>query len=267
MGAIAIAAKRAGIDVAFTTNAVNLREDAASAVLPVTSWIKVSFNAGTPKTYARIHGTQEKDYAAVLSNMERAVRLRAELGSSCTLGFQMVLLPENWDEAAQLAKTVRDIGADYLVIKPYSQNPQSHTQKYAGVSYEKAHELAGELEVLNNTCFSVIFRYNTMERSGESHKPYNRCLALPFWAYMDAGGCIWGCIWGCSSFLVEAGFNYGNILEQSFADIWHGEQRRKNLAWVADHLDASTCRINCRMDTINAYLWELKHPGGHVNFI
>jgi hypothetical protein len=36
---------------------------------------------------------------------------------------------------------------------------------------------------------------------------------------------------------------------------------------VAGELTADQCRVNCRMDKINAFLWELKHPPAHANFI
>ncbi len=58
MPGIARHTKAAGIDVAFTTNAVLLTPEKAAEVLPVTSWIKVSCNAGSPETYAQVHGTQ-----------------------------------------------------------------------------------------------------------------------------------------------------------------------------------------------------------------
>ena len=32
-------------------------------------------------------------------------------------------------------------------------------------------------------------------------------------------------------------------------------------------LDVTKCRQVCRLDKINSYLWELIHPGHHVNFI
>lgn len=263
MAHIARATKAAGIDVAFTTNAVNLRPETAREVLPAASWIKVSCNAGTAETYARIHGAQAGDFARVMDNMAEATALRRELGSSCTLGFQMVLLPENQDEAVPLARAVRELGADYLVIKPYSHHPQSNTQKYAEVSYEHCSEISRVLEELNTDSFKSIFRQNALMRWQKRHKGYERCLAFPFWSYLDAGGTLWG----CSVFLGDERFAYGNLMQNSFDEIWNGEQRRASLDWCASRLDATHCRINCRMDSINHYLWSLTHPHSHVNFI
>jgi radical SAM protein with 4Fe4S-binding SPASM domain len=232
-------------------------------LLPVSTWIKVSCNAGTAETYARVHGTQAGDFSTVLENMERAVRLREELGSSCTLGFQMVLLPENQAEAVQLATTVRNIGIDYLVIKPFTPHPQSLKTQYTLLEYENLEEMSNQLRELNTKSFSIIFRHNAINMLKEKYKIYNRCLALPFWSYIDAGGDIYGCL----DFLGNKHFYYGNILESSFIDILEGSRRRESLVWCETNLDTISCRINCRMEQVNRYLYELLHPGAHANFI
>ena len=74
-------------------------------------------------------------------------------------------------------------------------------------------------------------------------------------------------MWGCSAYLGDERFLYGNINESSFKEIWGGEKRKKSLEWVENKLDAGQCRVNCRMDEINRYLWDLKNPPEHVNFI
>ncbi len=255
--------KKSGIDVATTTNAVLFNKSRAGAVLGDMEWIKVSINAGTAETYSAVHNTKAADFDRVIENMSVASKIRRDNNYNCTLGMQMLLLPENTLEAAALSRIARDIGMDYLVIKPYSQHLLSKTSRYRDIQYGDHIHLAKELAKFNTDRFSVIFRTQTMKKWDEGKRNYKRCLALPFWSYMDAGGSIWG----CSVYLGDSRFYYGNIYDSSFKDIWEGEKRQKSLHWMQEELDTTQCRINCRMDEINRYLWELKHPPAHVNFI
>ncbi|MBN1817481.1 MAG: radical SAM protein [Sedimentisphaerales bacterium] len=252
-----------GIHAALTTNGVLMQEQITETILPVTEWIKVSINAGTASTYARIHRCREQDFNMAIANLSRAAKIRGDHGYKCTLGMQMVLLPENREEVTLLAGIARDIGMDYMVVKPYSQHPQSRTDQYRSVHYGNCQSLMEQLERFNTEQFQVIFRAHTMAKWEEKEKPYHRCLALPFWSYLDAGGNVWG----CSMFLGDERFLYGNIYEESFEEIWNGSRRAESLQWVQQCLDPQTCRVNCRMDEINRYLWSLKHPPAHVNFI
>lgn len=256
-------AKASGIDCAITTNGVLMRPSILEQHMAATSWIKVSLNAGSPETYATIHGTKPADFDKVLRNLEAAVALRQRLGSDCTLGAQMLLLPDNAHEVEAFSRVLRDIGLDYLVVKPYSQHPQSHCSQYKDISYAGYEDLAERIQALTTDAFQVVFRLRAMRKWDDKGRSYGQCLALPFWSYLDASGNIWG----CSLFLGDERFAYGNIFEQSFEAIWSGERRKASLTWCRQSLDPAGCRVNCRMDDINRYLWELAHPGSHVNFI
>lgn len=146
MPEIAKATKQSGIDIAFTTNGVLLKPDKAELVLPLTSWIKVSCNAGSAETYARIHTTQADDFELALTNIEQAVKIKQKHGYACTIGLQMLLLPENRHEAVDLAKRAREIGVDYLVIKPYSIGRLSLKTEFLDLHYGDCSDLAEEFE-------------------------------------------------------------------------------------------------------------------------
>ncbi len=256
-------AKKWGIDVALTTNGVLLTPRVIDKTLANITWIKVSINAATQETYSKIHRTSRADFDKVIANMSYAARLRKKNGYSCTLGMQLVLLPENCHEAASLAKIAKDIGMDYLVIKPYSQHPSSKTTRYKDIKYSKYLTLAKKLQGFNDKKFNVIFRINTMKKWDQAKRDYRCCGALPFWAYIDAGANVWG----CSAYLGDKRFLYGNINKEPFKAIWEGGDRKASLELAASRLDVKKCRVNCRMDEVNRYLWELKNPPAHVNFI
>ncbi|OGG96268.1 MAG: radical SAM protein [Candidatus Lambdaproteobacteria bacterium RIFOXYD12_FULL_49_8] len=261
------AAKAYGIDNAFTTNATKIDQDVAEAIMPVTSWIKVSINGSTKETYAKIHRSKPADYDTVIANMAYCGELKRKNKLDCALGMQLLLLPENQHEAVDLAKLAKKIGMDYLVIKPYSQHPLSKTHLYENVTYDNLDKLSLDLQAVSGDGFSVIYRRETMATWDHKAHEYGACLALPFWSYMDAGGNIWGCSMYMESPDFKERFLYGNINEQSFEEIWNSKKRLDALAWVQNELDVSNCRVNCRMDKVNKYLWELKHPAAHVNFI
>ena len=252
-----------GIDTAFTTNGVLLDAARAERIIDLSQWVKVSLNAGTPQTYARIHQTRPADFGKVLDNLAYAASYRARVGSSCVLGAQILLLPENRGEISLLARQAKDTGLDYLVVKPYSHHPATVSERYKDIRYEDIEEICAEAQRFSDEKFRVIIRADTMQAWNHSARSYQRCLALPFWSYIDASGNVWG----CSAHLGDERFRYGNIYDESFEQIWQGQRRRESLHWVEHELNAAECRINCRMDKINQYLWELQHPPDHVNFI
>lgn len=263
LAAIVNHTKASGIDVAITTNGVLLQKDLFSQMAGNVSWIKVSLNAGSPETYAAIHRTRAADFNRVVDNLaDASASVRAENGS-CTIGAQMILLPENADEVESLTKICREIGLKYLVIKPYSQHLKSITHVYKNFDYTPYLKMMEKLAKFNDKEFSVVFRANTIKKMHRPKRGYERCLALPFWSYIDSDGNVWG----CSAYLGDERFNYGNIHEQTFEQIWKGEKRRSSMDMVASELDTESCRMNCRMDEVNLYLWELTHPSPHVNFI
>lgn len=255
--------KKSGIDVALTTNAVLLNESLSEQILQDMEWIKVSIGAAAKDTYAKIHRTKAEDFDKVIKNLSSAVKIRQEHRHKCTLGIQVILLPENKNEILGLAEIAKDIGMDYLVVKPYSQHPLSKTDRYKEIKYKEDLDLSDKLSEMNTNNFKVIFRRHAMKKWDEGKKNYNQCLALPFWSYIDSDGNVWG----CSVYLGDERFLYGNIYEKTFQEIWEGEQRRKSLEWVEKELNAARCRVNCRMDEINRYLWNLKNSPHHINFI
>lgn len=253
-----------GIDTSLTTNFVPLNKKNIERCIENCSWIKISLNAGTAENYAKIHQTKELDFERVMNNLQYALEYRKANNLNCTVGIQMLLLPENKEDAIILAEKCKELGVDYLVIKPYSQHKFSETTLYQNIDYSKMMDVEEKLKKFNDDTFQVVFRANTMKKYIEKRQPYQKCHSTPFfWGYIAADGNVYG----CSAYLGDERFCYGNIYDNTFSEIWEGDKRRTSYQFVKNDLDIQNCRVNCRMDEVNRYLWRLKNPNPHDNFI
>ena len=245
-----------GLDAAVTTNGVLMDKKFLGLALRNLSWIKVSIDAGTPETHAKIHGTKESDFGKIMQNLKDAVEIRNKNGYDCVIGTQAILLEDNWLGMEDLAETLKDIGVDYLALKPYT----SHPYKKDNLNMEQLEELWNwfdpePIESFSNYKFKVIVRYDTFEKQNKE-RDYDTCNALDFCSYIDSSGDVYPCF----NFLGNKEYVYGNINKHIFKEIWDNRN--------SHNVDVTECRKICRMDKINSYLDNLKNEKiEHVNFI
>jgi radical SAM protein with 4Fe4S-binding SPASM domain len=114
----------------------------------------------------------------------------------------------------------------------------------------------------NSKDFEVIVRTNAIKQEIEGKHHYEKCRATPnFWVYSMADGGVFT----CSAHLMDNRFSIGNLNTQSFREIWEGNKRKQNWELMKD-FDIKQCRLNCRMNGQNQYLYDLEHAP-HSNFL
>ena len=260
MPEIANSIKSYGVDVAMSTNGVLFSKERLQECLGAFTWVRYSVASMDQQTYDKIQRGKEGDLGRVKENLVEAVKLKRDMHLKTTLGVQCLLLPDNKESILDMARELRAIGVDYFTIKPYSQHP--HSENTFEVYYEELLDLEKELRTCETENFSVYFRINAMKKM-HNNKSYRQCLGLPFMTHIDAKGNVWPCV----AHIGTGKFCYGNIYERTFEEIWEGKRRQEVMDQLMQ-LDINTvCREACRLDEINKYLDELKHPGDHVNFI
>ena len=249
-----------GVNVAMSTNAALFTKEKAEQCLPKFTWIRFSVASLNENSYYKIQRAPEGDLKRVRQNIADAVRIKHRTGAHTTLGVQCLLMRENRDDVADMVKQCRDMGVDYISIKPYSNN--IHSFNHFTINYDEMLDLEQEIRRYETDDFAVSFRVNAM-RSLQEKKPYPRCLGLPFMTHIDASGNVWP----CSPHIGDMDYFYGNIYEQTFEEIWEGEKRKEAIKRLWSRDIETVCRRACRLDAINQYLQALTHPSEHVNFI
>lgn len=252
--------KSCGVDVAMSTNGVLFSREKLLDCLAAFTWVRYSVASMEENSYNKIQRGKPGDLKRVKDNLAEAVRIKKDKRLKTTLGVQCLLLPDNVSQIANMTKELCKIGIDYLTVKPYSQH--LHSENTFEIDYDKMLDLGEELKQYETDSFSVYFRVNAMKKMHKV-KQYKKCLGLPFMTHIDARGNVWPCV----AHIGTEEFCYGNIYEQTFEEIWEG-QRRQEVEKIINELDVNKiCREACRLDEINKYLYKLRCPGMHVNFI
>jgi radical SAM protein with 4Fe4S-binding SPASM domain len=247
------------MSTSVTTNGITLTTDKLGLVDGL-EWIRFSINGCDPENYAKVHGVAPEMFERVLANVAGVVQRKRERGLPVAVGTQIVLLPENAPGVVNLARRLKELGVDYFSIKPYSQHPLSRNRRE--VDYEHLAGLEQQLRPLEEPSFKIIFRAGSMAKAGQ-RKPYDKCYGTHFLCFVSADGDVWE----CNVFAGDPRFLIGNAREESLRDIWHGPRRKRVLDFIHPQMDIGSCRDICRMDECNRYLWRLRHPWPHDDFI
>lgn len=257
--------KRVGIDVALSTNGVLFTPQVADRCMQDISWIRFSISAGTEETYLKIHRSKEGDWDKVFKNIQYAVELKRKKKLNTVLGIQIVMTPDNDQEVVLLAEKAKKIGVDWFTVKAlgfneWGSNVYEGTFNY-GSFYKNQDEIRKKLERLNDERFSAIYRMNRIS-SHEDERNYDKCYAADFHGCIDSDGKVYPC---CNMLGNEKAV-MGNINNDSFQKIWQSSNRKIVMNEI-NGCNLSMCPKDCRLAKMNDYLYELKNPHAHVNFI
>lgn len=270
-----VTGKKAGVDMALNSNGVLLTPVIAEKILPYLTWLRFSVMSTDPGHYAFIHGVPAGNLTKALDNIRECVRIKRRKKLGVTIGIQQVLLNENAMDVYREAKTAKEIGVDYYVLKPFSKHPLNDYDSATDlhIRYRKELEKAQSLSDKpqgsgvasgrrSRPRFSSIIRWNTF--SDEGAREYDTCLGIPFIAQIGADGGFYT----CCPFFGDKRFLFGNINEEPFEKILRGKKRREVMKRVLTEVNVhKDCMAYCRHHQVNKFLWQLTHEPKHVNFI
>ncbi|KPK02222.1 MAG: hypothetical protein AMK71_02985 [Nitrospira bacterium SG8_35_4] len=249
-----------GIDCGLSTNGFLLKDNQSSILSERLRWIRFSINGGNKKTYSLVHRTSEGAFNTVINNVRKLAQVKSERGHGITIGVQCVLLPENMGTISNLAAIVRESGADYFVVKPFYP-VEKISYKPGDIHNDAIESLRQRLADLADDNFSADIRLREL-KSNSGKRVYVKCYGIDFIVIVTSSGDVYSCL----PQIGDERFKFGNIYENGFSEIWSGERKKAVMDFI-DSFNKDTCQPNCRNHRINEFLWDLKHPHLHKNFI
>lgn len=263
-------AKRAGMDVGLITNGSLLEPD--PRYYATCQWVRVSLDAYDADTFRRFHGRGEGEFYKVVERIRSFAGEPAKLRSgNLTLGVGFLTDRDSIarGDFAKMARFCAGIdGLDYLQFRPLVGNmvaDRSLTGGYADFTAAELESLRAayiEAAAWARPDFKVLWsadKYAALAAPGFG-RTYDRCVGHFLEATIGADAKVYICCHGQG----QPAFCLGDLREQTFGEIWHGEQARRVYESIRP---ADTCPPACRLHNQNLFLAELQGGFTHQNFI
>ena len=232
-------AAKVGIDVGNATNAWEWEPEKIEQVLPHLTWVRFTVAAGKPESYAKImyKGPEHTEvFDRAMSHIKYAVDLKKRKNLKCTLGIQMVLMPEFKDEIIPFSQLAVSLGVDYGVIKHCSDDEFGTL----GVDYEKYESMYGllqEAEEMSNDDTKIIVKWEKIKDKGKPS--YKRFYGPQFLLQISGSGLV-----APSGMFFNARYSklhMGNFTEERFIDIFRSDRYSRIMDYLASpDFDAQT---------------------------
>jgi MoaA/NifB/PqqE/SkfB family radical SAM enzyme len=264
-----------GISMASGTNGFKVTKDVSERVLSGLDYIRINFDAANADSYGRIMGVKPAQFGHTVRNVQDMLAIKRRDSLDTTIGLQMVLMPQYGEEIIPLAKLAIDLGVDYLVIKHCSDDEKGSL----GVnyqSYEQWYPTLREAESMSTEQTLISVKWSKIMAEGK--RDYAQCFGAPFIIQLSGSGLVAPC--GMMFNEMYRKFHIGNIVDQSFKEMWESERYWHVMEWLAgEKFDARTmCGSLCLQHKTNEVLRDI-HEGAapaalptgeqpqHLNFI
>jgi MoaA/NifB/PqqE/SkfB family radical SAM enzyme len=233
-----------GMSVGLVTNGSRVFPSLAGRLKKAATYVRFSLDAADPELHYQLH--RKDDHAKIIENL----RALAEAEGPCTVGTGFFINEQNVDDLVACGRLVKSCGADYIQYKSYSGlpiPPELHERILRGLA-----DAIG----LDDDSFDVHIVDRVFDNAVHQVRGYSRCHWQAFKPVIGADGSVYL----CAQKRTNPNGIIGNLYEQSFTQIWHGEQRAK----VLEGLDLRSCPfcVHDRQNKMIEYAAAFAAPHG-----
>lgn len=250
-------ARNLGLDSGFITNGTLIKEEVCEVLLNCCTWLRVSLDAASPKTFEKVHGLNGSAFWKVVNNIKLLVKIKKCLNSQTTIGIGYLTSNCTKDEMLAATKLSKRLNVDYLQFRPMQIHEDGKFDYHRTDISRHIHKCMNE----SGNNFKVLYskhKYDMMQ-DREYGRHYKKCYGHQFATVIAADAKMYLC---CHMRGYEK-YCLGDLKKNTFEEIWNSKRRKK----VVENIDFKDCVPLCRDNTFNQILWNIKQPREHVNFL
>jgi MoaA/NifB/PqqE/SkfB family radical SAM enzyme len=234
-------ARRRGLHVLFNSNLVLLREVLAEALIAADlNELRVSMDAATPATYARIRGIDK------LPQVTRMIRLmlatRSRLGASRPhVSMWFVAMQENIDELPAFIDLAAELGVTEVHVQRMTFLLDGHPAGYLAVREQSLYraQSARQEAAIAAAQTRAAATGVTLSGAGETDpatsiggdglgpRPWSRCYRPWTTTYVTALGTVYPCCIAPFATTDHRSIELGNVFATPHAELWNSDRYRR----------------------------------------
>ena len=250
------------IDIGIFTNVSTRQPEVLDALQRNCFFVRASIDAARSEVHRAMHGTE--DFEVVIGNLETLVQNRRNLAHP-VIGVQYVVNHHNYSDLPYAAQFYRDLGVNYLTIKPAYKNDLNPAHEENQLNNKEILPYLQQAKSFQTEDFKVHTKISQFSEAltykTNDERYYKKCQATPLSPYLDEDGTVEMC-----GNLKGRGYAVGNVYENSFSEIWKSNRRKECMKKI----DLYKCPAGCKLDPLNKILWDALQPENvrvHKNFI
>jgi len=244
------------MDLGLVSNGMNWNDETIN-LLSHATWVRVSVDSFSAKTYANTRNVKESQFYKVIDNIKKLVKLKSQ---NMILGVGFVVTKDNWKEVYQAGKLFKEIGVNNFRI---SAKFSTEGINYYDGFFDEAKKLCNlTFDHLNDENFTVFNLFNDrISDLFEGTQDYTFCPMKNLVPYIGADQIVYTC---CTLSYNDLGV-VGSIKNQKFSDLWNNEDV---ITFLKNHSPKKYCRLPCMFEKKNEFInYCTNSKATHTKFI
>jgi len=231
------------------------------------SWIRISIDAGSAKTYDNLRKTNNSNnFNVVVNNIRELIKIKNKKNSNIIIGVGFVVTRDNYLEIEDFANLFKKIEVDYCQFKPEIIQIERNIKKTSNGSMQISSDfwtnkvinlLDNAKEILKDKFECNSYKIEDLIVDEKKHgRNYESCIGSQFQPCIGADGNVYV----CTNHRGHSKYSYGNLSENSFKKIWSNVIEKKRIMNIINNKEKfSKCTHLCKPHESNKILWTIKN--------